>query len=689
MTKKEKINMKEKYNDRDISWLSFNERVLQEAIDPNVPPLEKIKFLSIFSSNLDEFFRVRVASLRRLIIVNKNERNKEEQAENQALLQKIQHSVVTQQERFRHIYEDVKSQLALQKIFIINENELSKEQLNYVHEYFTKEVVSHLFPVILDNLRDFPFLKDRSIYLAVKLSKKDGSLRTKFALIEVPTEVLSRFYVLPKTDNNTYILLLEDVIRTSLDMLFRSLDFDTYQAHVVKLTRDQELDIDSDLHETLLNRIKKGLKKRDRGTPVRMVYDSEIPHDLMGFMIKKIKLNRESLIPGGRYHNFKDFWNFPNVPGAGLKYANMPNSPIPDLDNANEMFDVIKKKDILLHHPYHSFNYIIRLLREAAIDPNVYAIKITLYRVAKNSNVVNALLNAIQNGKQVTVVIELQARFDEESNIYWNNRLREAGANVIVGTPELKIHCKTCLIFRKENNKTVHYVHLSTGNYNGVSSRSYSDMGIITVDSKITQDVVKLFSYINNYPRIQYKFKHILVSPLYMKNELLRLIDVEIKNAKNKTTAFINLKLNSLSDEVMIDKLYEASQAGVKIKIIVRGICRIKPGIKNLSENIEIISIIDRYLEHTRIYVFGNGGNEKIYLGSADWMTRNLDRRIEVLFPVFDEKIRSQIKEIIQIQLNDNVKARIIDADLNNSYKPFSLPSVRSQMETFAFWENQ
>lgn len=676
---------------REISWLAFNERVLQEALDENVPLLEKLKFLSIFSSNLDEFFRVRVASVRRLIEYQKKNKLKG-LANTQALLKHIQDTVLQQQEEYNKTYDFVKAELAKQNVFIINETQLNEQQKTDLRIYFKREVLSTLFPIILDHLRAFPFLRDKSIYLAVKLSKADGSVRHKYALIEIPQpEVVSRFYVLPKTDPNTYIILLDDIIRNSLDEIFSSFPHDTFEAYTVKLTRDAELDIDtdSDISETLIEKISKSLKERKRGEPVRFIHDKDMPADMLAFIRKKMKISAPGVIPGSRYHNFKDFGKFPTTGLESLKYPSMPTIQIPRIEQSRAMFDAIKEKDILLSHPYHSFDYLIRMLREAAIDPGVYAIKITLYRVARHSNIVNALINAVKNGKDVTAVIELQARFDEEANLYWTQRLQEEGAKVVFGKPTHKVHSKVCLIYRKEENRTVHYAHFSTGNYNGVTARLYCDMGLLTADKRLTSEAVKVFSFINNFPRINYKFKHLLVAPFYMKNEFLNMIETEIKNAKKGKEAWILAKMNSLVEENVIAKLYEASQAGVKIRMIVRGICCLIPGKKGFSENIEVISIVDKFLEHTRAYIFCNGGEERTYLSSADWMGRNLDRRIEVAFPVYDTDIQKTIKEVLEIQWQDNVKARIIDGKDDDKFRKFSLPVIRSQDEVYNYFLNQ
>jgi polyphosphate kinase len=672
---------------REISWLAFNERVLQEAEDESVPLLEKLKFLSIFSSNLDEFFRVRVASVQRLIEYQKKHKLKK-LSESKALLEQIQDTVLKQQKEYERTYDFVKEELAKKNVFILNEQQLNELQREELRDYFKREVLSTLFPIILDHLRAFPFLRDKSIYLAVKMSKADGSIRHKYALIEIPApEVVNRFYVLNKTDANTYIILLDDIIRNSLDEIFYSFPHDTFEAYTIKLTRDAELDFDTDtdISETLIEKISKSLKERKRGQPVRFIHDRDMPADMLAFIRKKMKISATGVMPGSRYHNFKDFGKFPTAGLEEFKYQSLTPIPIKRIEESRSMFDAIKQKDILLFHPYHSFDNLIRLLREAAIDPGVQAIKITLYRVARHSNIVSALINAVKNGKDVTAVIELQARFDEEANLYWTQRLQEEGAKVVFGKPTHKVHSKVCVIYRKEEQRTVHYAHFSTGNYNGVTARLYCDMGILTADSRLTSEAVKVFSFINNFPRINYKFEHLLVAPDYMRPAFISMIDTEIENAKNGKEAWILAKMNSLVEENVIAKLYEASQAGVKIRMIVRGICCLIPGKKGVSENIEVISIIDKFLEHTRAYIFNNNGENKTYLSSADWMGRNLNRRIEVAFPIYDKDIRKIIKDTLEIQWSDNVKARIIDGKYDTTFRKFSLPAIRSQDETYSY----
>ncbi len=680
------------FEDREISWLKFNERVLQEAENPDTPLMERLKFLAIFSSNLDEFFRVRVAQIRKIQRVNGRKPISEYQSSPDDILSEIQRMVVTLQDRFTDIYErDILPRLADKKIFLINETSLDEEKHSLIKNYFTTTVISHLFPVVIDDLKNVPHLRDRSIYLAVRMSNSDHKSEPKHALIEIPTGILSRFFVLPKTDENTYIIILEDIIRANLKRIFSIFDFDHYESYIIKLTRDAEFVIDADEAEysiSFLDKIQKSLKQRSKGSPTRFVYDERMPKHMLELLAKKLELKHVNLIPGGRYHNFKDFMDFPKV-GSQEDYFNaMPAQPVLELDKAKSLFDVISKKDVLLHHPYQSFDYLIRFLRDAAIDPHVSTIRITLYRVAKHSNVVNALINAVKNGKKVIVLMELQARFDEESNIYWTTKLQEAGALVYFGKQGQKVHCKVCLITRKEKGINEKYVHLSTGNYNGVTSKIYSDFALFSKDKRLTHDVEQLcemlFLNLKKGP-----YKHLLVASDYMKKQFLELIDKEIQNKKTGKTAFIIGKMNSLVDIEIIKKLYDASRAGVEIKLIIRGICCLVPGVSGLSENIQVTSIIDRFLEHARVYIFGNGGDTKIYLASADWMTRNLQTRIETAFPLYDEQARKIILDIINIQLKDNNKARLIGIENTNKYvSKEGNESIRTQYDTYKYFQN-
>jgi polyphosphate kinase len=658
---------------RELSWLSFNERVLQEAEDKTVPLIERAKFLGIFSNNRDEFFRVRVATLKRIIkFPKKTEKLTGENPER--LLNKIQKTVIEQQIKFEQVYKKIIKELGEHHISIINEKQITKERGAYIKKFFHETIMPAIFPVIIDKTSPFPFMKDKPGYLIVKLGHNDIK-KNKYALIEVPTDTFSRFVVLPKEKDKKVIILLDDVIRYCLEDVFNHFEHDYIEAYNIKLTRDAEIDLDNDLTKSFIEKISKGLKDRKKGQPVRLVYDSEIAPDILALIMKKMKLGKEdNPIPGGRYHNFKDFMSFPNVGGPELVYKKVPalkHPALPDgqsLKDQPSFFDVLKKKDVLLTYPYQTFDHIIDFLREASIDPKVQSIKITLYRVAKNSNVVKALINAIKNGKEVTAIVELQARFDEEANIYWANKLQGEGAKVIYGVPGLKVHSKMFLITRKEGNKTVQYAHVGTGNFNRDTATVYTDHSLLTIDPRITEEVAKVFTFYGDNLKIG-TYKHLLVAPFFMRKHLTQLINKEIQNAKRNRPAAIILKLNNLVDPEMIKKLYEASSEGVKIKLIIRGICSLVAGVKGLSDNIEAISIVDKYLEHSRVFIFHNEGDEKYFISSADWMGRNFDFRSEVAVPIYDT-------DIIDLLWADNTKARVLGSEQNNEYRKVKTSST-------------
>ena len=654
---------------REISWLSFNERVLQEASDPSTPLIERLKFLGIFSNNRDEFYRVRVATINRLTKLGKKaidiygDDPKE-------LLQKLQRKVIEQQQHFEEIYQELLHELAKQNVFIINEKQLNKEQQQFVKDYFHKEVETNLFPIMVDENKSFPYMKDKSGYLFVRLISTIQNQKNKYALIEIPAKSTSRFIILPQEKNKKYIILLDDVIRYNVHEMFSVFGYTTKEAINIKLTRDAELDIDQDVSKSMLEKISKGVKDRKKGQPVRFVYDSTMSKEMLAFIMKKLGMDKkDNAIPGGRYHNFKDFIGFPNIGEKKLMYEHPRPLNHKYLYNINtSILNVIKQKDILLHYPYHTYDHTITLLREASIDPTVESIKITLYRVADSSKIANALVNAIKNGKKVTVLVELQARFDEQNNIYWANKLQEEGATVIYGVPGLKVHSKLFLITTRVRGKEIKYAHIGTGNFNEKTARIYTDFSLLTADKNITDEISSVFDfYANNFKTGVYK--HLAVAPFFMRQTFVNLIDKEISNAKAGKKAYMILKMNSLVDKDMIEKLYEASQAGVQITLIVRGICSLVTEIAGYSDNIKAYSIVDKYLEHARVFVFANNGNEKIYITSADWMSRNLDSRSEVAVPILDAEVKKQIKDIIDIQLSGNTKVRILDRLQQNLYK--------------------
>ena len=654
---------------REISWLSFNDRVLQEAADPSTPLIERLKFLGIFSNNRDEFYRVRVATISRLTKLGKKaiaiygDDPKE-------LLHKLQRKVIEQQQHFEEIYQELLIELAKQNVFIINEKQLNKNQQQFVKDYFHNEVETNLFPIMVDENKPFPYMKDKSGYLFVRLISTLQKQKNKYALIEIPSKTTSRFVILPQEKNKKYIILLDDVIRFNLHEMFSVFGYINKETINIKLTRDAELDIDQDVSKSMLEKISKGVKDRKKGQPVRFVYDSTMSKEMLAFIMKKLGMDKkDNAIPGGRYHNFKDFIRFPNIGEKKLVYEQPTPLNHKYLNNINtSILNVIKQKDVLLHYPYHTYDHIITLLREASIDPTVESIKITLYRVADSSKIANALVNAIKNGKKVTVLVELQARFDEENNIYWANKLQEEGATVIYGVPGLKVHSKLFLITTRVNGREVKYAHIGTGNFNEKTARIYTDFSLLTSDKNIADEIASVFDfYTNNFKTGMYK--NLAVAPFFMRQTFVNLIDKEIANAKAGKKAYMILKMNSLVDKDMIDKLYEASQAGVIITLIVRGICSLVTEVEGFSDNIKAYSIVDKYLEHARVFIFGNNGDEKIYITSADWMSRNLDSRSEVAVPILNAEVKKQIKDIIQIQLSGNTKVRILDRFQQNLYK--------------------
>ncbi|MBN1416245.1 MAG: polyphosphate kinase 1 [Bacteroidales bacterium] len=673
---------------REIGWLSFNERVLQEAQDMTVPLIERIRFLGIFSNNLDEFFKVRVATIKRMIDLQEGDKLFEGERPKK-LMNQIQKKVLQLQNKFEYTYQKILGELERNKIFIINEMELNPNQESFVKKYFYDHVMPVISPILLSNVNEFPYLKDKSIYLAIKLAGNRPEIKTDYALIEIPTGVLPRFIVLPPENDRKFIILLEDVIRYSLDDVFALLHFDISGAWIIKLTRDAELDLDNDISKSLLELISSSVMGRREGQPVRFVFDNSIAKDLLDSIIMKLRLDTDSaLIPGGRYHNFKDFMQFPNIGGPELVYPKEIPLKHPLVKMQLSILDAIARKDFMLHVPYHDFNIFIRLLQEASIDPNVTDISLTVYRVSSNSKVVNALINAARNGKKVNVVIELQARFDEEANIYWSRKLEEVGANVFFGIPGLKVHAKLLNITRREEKKLVRYGCVSTGNFHEGNAAVYSDLFLFTADPKITGEVKKVFEFFENTYR-NYSYRHLINSPLFLRKKIYSLIENEIKNARKGKEAYIILKINNLVDKEIIHKLYKANRAGVKIRMIVRGICSLIPGVPGLSENIEAISIVDKYLEHSRIIIFCNGGNELYYISSADWMNRNLDRRIEVSCPIYDKDVQKEIRDLIEIQMRDTAKARIINAVQDNSYvKAEGSKKVRAQVELYKYYKS-
>jgi polyphosphate kinase 1 len=627
-----------------------------------------MRFVGIFSNNLDEFFRVRYAIARRDFRLLKDE---EMIAQAHSLLEQINSQVVQLQQKSLAILERIKEELKGEDIYIIDEREILPEHVDYVREYFINTISPALFTIILNEVEALPNLKDDVAYLAVRMvlaSESGQKQKIQYALIELP-KTLDRFIVLPKIGNANYIILLDDVIRFCLSSHFYIFPCEDISAYMIKITRNAELDLDTDLNKSFIEKISTSVEGRKRAEPVRFIYDKLIDEEMLRFLKEKMGIqSTDSVIAGGRYHNRRDYMNFPHCERKELMYKPFHPYPIKDLKVEESLFSQIAQRDYLQYTPYHSFSYLIRFLREAALDPKVKSIKITIYRLAKQSQVINSLINAVKNGKKVTVQIELQARFDETANIHYAEQLQREGVNTIFGIRGLKVHSKIGVIEREENGKTYRYGFISTGNFNESSAKIYTDYTLFTAHQEILDEINRVFKFFDT-PFQVFQYKHLLVSPHYTKTTFLSLIDREIALAKEGKEAFLKLKMNGLTNEEMIEKLYEASQAGVKIQMIVRGVCGLLPQVQGLSENIEVISIVDRFLEHSRLYIFGNDGNPLYYISSADWMSRNLNNRVEVSCPIYQKDIQQQLWDTFHLAWNDRVKARIIDKDQQNAYR--------------------
>lgn len=690
------------YLDREKSWLNFNARVLQEAADESVPLLDRLRFLGIFSNNLDEFFRVRFAAIRRLSLSGETNEKILGGITAQKLLKEITEIVIKQQSDSLKILAIIEKQLEKQNVFMVDETNLSLEQAQYVKDFFIQKVSPELVTIILNDLAEFPLLKDTMGYLAVKLvmkpieqkSKLLGLIKPKseirYAIIEMPKNI-NRIVELPSVDEKQYIMLLDDVIRHNLSSIFNIFDYESIAAHMIKITRDAQLDIDSDMSKSMLQKIATSVKDRRIGEPVRFVYDSKIGKDTLNFFLTNMGIeSTDSIIPGGKYHNRRDYMDFPNLGRFDLLYQQKQPLPVAGLSLEGSILNKIAKKDYLISAPYQSFSYLIKFLREAALDPKVTTIKITLYRLAKNSQIISSLINAAKNGKKVTVEIELQARFDEASNISYAEQMQTEGIELVFGIKGLKVHSKICLVERIESGKLKRYGFISTGNFNESTSKIYTDVTLLTSHQEILKDVSKVFDFLQVNYRL-HRYKHLIVSPHYTRSRICKLIDKEIAQAIAGNPAYINLKMNSLSDIEMIDKLYDASNAGVKIKLQVRGICSLIPGVLGMSENIEAISIVDNFLEHSRVFIFGNNNNPLVFISSADFMTRNLDGRVEVTCPIYDSDIKKELIDNFEIGWKGNVKARYHSEKFDNKYRVRAAdePVFRAQLETYKYYQNK
>ncbi|MBD0851986.1 polyphosphate kinase 1 [Maribacter arenosus] len=685
--------MKSKYQyiNREISWLSFNDRVLQESADKNVPLIERLRFLGIFSNNLDEFFKVRYATVKRIVQAGKTGKSElgGETAKN--LLAEITNIVIRQQAKSLNILKQIRKELETQNIFLVDETQIEESHEEFLKTYFIQKVSPVLMTIILNDLTEFPMLKDTAAYLAVKMvlipeeGDAEKTRNVKYALIEIPKGI-DRFIVMPKIDDKDYIIILDDLIRYSLRNIFTMFSYESITAHMIKITRDAELDIDSDLSKSFIEKISSSVEGRKISDPVRFVYDKGIGKDTLQFLKEKMDIeDTDSVIPGGRYHNRRDYMGFPSLGRRDLMYETIEPLPVKGLSMEGSLFERIAKKDYLQYTPYHTFAYVIKFLREAALDPKVRSIKITVYRLASNSQVAASLVNAVKNGKQVTMQIELRARFDEQANIEYAEELQAEGVKLIFGVPGLKVHSKICVVEREEEDKIKRYGFISTGNFNESTARIYTDYTLFTSDGPILRELNRVFEFFDTPYKIN-NYKHLVVSPHYTQTYFIKMIDREIANAKAGKDAYIKIKMNSFTSYKMVDKLYEASNAGVKIQLIIRGICCLIPGIKGMSENIEAISIVDKFLEHPRVFIFGNEGNPKVFISSADWMTRNLLNRVEVGCPIYDKDVKQELIDIFEIGWRDNVKARVFSEKQDNAYKKDNKPKVRSQFAIYDYY---
>ncbi len=674
------------YINREISWLDFNARVLQEAADPNVPLIERLRFLGIFSNNLDEFFQVRYATVKRIAQSAKAGKRILGGIAASELLEQITKKVIVLQKESLQTLLAVEQKLQEENIYFINETEVLEAHKDFLKDYFLTKVSPALVTVMLSEGLEQDFT-DNTAFLTVKLHL-NNSPKNAYALIEINPD-LDRFIVLPKVDDRQYIILLDDLIRYHFHLIFSFFDYHKIEAHMIKITRDAELDFEEDASKSYIEKIKASVEDRLISDPVRLVYDNTISKDALQVVMEKLKISAtDGLIPGGRYHLRRDYMNFPDLGRKELLYDKQLPLTIKGLPLDENILPAVAEKDYLLYTPYHTFSYVIKFLREAALDPKVKTIKITIYRLSKISQVISSLINAAKNGKKVLVQIELQARFDENNNIDFANKLEAAGVQLIFGVPGLKVHSKICVIERREGKKTKRYGFISTGNFNESTAKVYTDYTLFTSNQKILKEVNKVFNFLEVNYKLK-KYKHLIVSPHYTQSVLNRLIDQEIDNQKAGLQAGIQLKLNNITSYKTIDKLYEASRAGVPIKIIVRGVCCLIPGVPNQSATIEVVSIVDKYLEHPRVYIFENAGDPKVYISSADLMTRNIEHRVEVSCPIYDAEVKQQILDTFDICWNDNVKARIINRESQNKFKPKGTKDQRSQWDTYTYFQNQ
>jgi polyphosphate kinase len=676
------------YYPKELSWLAFNERVLQEAADSKNPIVERMRFLGIYSNNMDEFYRVRVADVKRLIYVYLNEGNAEKAEQTKLLMENIQAKVLAMTDDFDMIYQKLVRGLASYNIFLITKAELNNYQTVWLQNHFKNKILCHIAPVILDNKVDLiKRLNDSGTYLFVTIHRE--SKLPLYATIEVPTYAMSRFVVIPpeKSRKKKYIVLLDDIIQLCLESIFKGfVEFNSLEAYSFKMTRDSEYSLNDEIDESFVEKMSDSMKQRLVAEPIRFVYDSSMPEEMLKVLTKRLKISSyDSLIASGPYRNFKDFIGFPNIGREYLENPKLPAIESQDFAKFDTVFEAISHQDILLFYPYHQFLHFSEFVRQAAFDPSVKHIRLNFYRIASKSRIINSLIDAVDNGKKVTVLVELRARFDEQANIEWSKKMTDAGITVFLGVPSLKIHSKLCVVTREEKGQLVNYAHIGTGNFNEKTAEIYTDMSLFTCNPEIAQETVNVFDFIQQPYRRQ-RFFHLQVSPIDARAKILRLIRHEIQNARKGVKAKITLKMNNLVDPALIDELYKASQEGVKIRAIVRGMCSLVPGVKGLSNNIQIITIVDRFLEHARIMVFENGGDRQVIISSADWMSRNMDNRIEVGCPIHDKRIADRIVHILELQFRDTLKARVIDQFQTNKYvRRGNRKNLRSQIEIYDY----
>jgi polyphosphate kinase len=676
------------YYPRELSWLSFNQRVLQEAADKTNPIVERIRFLGIYSNNMDEFYRVRVADVKRKIVIHLNEGQLEEAEQTKLLMEQIHEKILGMTHDFDRVHKDVVRGLARYNIFLLSEEGLSVYHTQWLTHYFKNKILRHIAPVLLNKKVSLVSrLNDSATYLYVRIQKDERAIA--YAVIEVPSRNMPRFVVIPpeKSRKKKYIILLDDIVRLNLESIFKGfIEFDQLQAYSFKMTRDSEYSINDEIDESYLEKMSESMKQRLIAEPVRVVHDSRMPEDMLKDLKKRLRISsNDSLMASGIYRNFKDFIGFPNVGREYLENPKLPAITCREFSEHDTVFDAITAKDILLYYPYHRFLHVTEFIRQAAFDPSVKHIRLNIYRVASKSRVINSLIDAVDNGKKVTVVVELRARFDEEANITWAKKLTDSGVKVVFGMPTLKIHSKLCVVTREEKGQLINYAHLGTGNFNEKTAKIYTDFSLFTRNQEIAEEAKNVFTFIQQPYRRQ-KFQHLQVSPINARTKIQLLVRQEIQNAKEGLASGIILKMNNLDDKSLIDDLYKASQAGVRIKAIIRGMCSLVPGVAGLSENISIISVVDRFLEHPRIMVFENGGDKKMFISSADWMTRNMDFRIEVGCPIYDIDLKNKILDILDLQFKDTLKSRIIDKEQTNKYVPRgNRKKWRSQLETYHY----